>query len=499
MLPIKVLQSAYENGEALTFDDVTLSTQYSEVFPKDTILESRFSTNIPLKIPMVSAAMDTVTERQMAINLAMLGGLGIIHKNMSADQQAKEVSRVKHYLSGKIEKPICVSGDNLVSKVLEMRDKKAYTFHSFPVLDSGARLTGIVTETDFEFCDDNSLSVSSIMTKDPLTAPEGTTVDQAYTIMKENRKKLLPLVDKGNRVKGLYVFSDVKRTKSGHADMYNLDQKGRLRVGAAIGIGSEGFSRAQKLSKENVDVFVIDTAHADTKSVLETVKFLKEQFVSTDLVVGNVSNGESALHLAELGVNGIKVGQGPGGICTTRVVAGVGTPQVSAIYECALAVENYDIPICADGGLRSSGDITKAIAAGAHNVMMGGMLAGTNEAPGELIFLDGRQWKTYRGMGSLGAMRDHKESRDRYLQPAKEKLVPEGIEGRVAYKGSLAQVIHQYTGGLRSGMGYVGANSIKDLREKAEFRRVSPAGKTESHPHDVHITKDAPNYSGRTV
>jgi len=494
MLTNKVLELAGKKGEVLTFDDVTLTTQYSEVLPKDVSLETMFSKNVGLKIPIVSAAMDTVTEHQVAIELATLGGIGIIHKNLSIKQQAEEVARVKHHLSGLIEKPIIVYENELIVDVLQRKQERKYSFNSFPVLTRESELIGIVTKTDFDFCNDNSLLIRDIMTSNPLTADSKISINDAYKTMQKNKKKILPLVNTNGKVTGMYTFKDVNRIMTGVSENHNLDKNNRLRVGAAIGIENETNKRVERLLEENVDVLVIDTAHADTKSVLKTLKNLKDKNYEVDIVVGNISNPDSVKRLINAGADGIKVGQGPGGICTTRVIAGIGIPQISAVYECVKVAEQYNVPVCADGGIRSSGDIVKIIAAGAHSVMLGGMLAGTKQAPGELVLLDGRQWKIYRGMGSLGAMQDHKASRQRYLQGG-NKLVPEGIEGRVPYVGELSDVMTQYTGGLRNGMGYIGAKTIDQLRRKGNFRRVTSAGRTESHPHDVIITKEAPNYS----
>lgn len=491
----KVLELAQENGEALTFDDVTLQTNYSEVLPKDVSLETKFSKNVGLKIPIVSAAMDTVTERELAIELATLGGLGIIHKNLTIERQAEEIARVKHHLSGLIEKPITVHREERIFSVLQKRHEKGYGFHSFPVVNIQNKLEGIVTENDFDFCSNNALLIEDIMTSNIVTADKGTKLEEAYEIMQKHKKKILPLVDSNGEIFAMYSFKDVKRIVTGASEQYNLDKNGRLRVGAAVGIGEDTRARVKGLLEENVDVIVIDTAHADTLSVMKTLDDIKNNY-DVDVVVGNITNPESAERLIDHGADGIKIGQGPGGICTTRVIAGVGIPQVSAVYECAKVAQDYGVPVCADGGIRSSGDIVKAIAAGAYSVMLGGMLAGTKEAPGELILRDGRQWKTYRGMGSLGAMKDHEGSRERYLQEGRGKLIPEGVEAIVPYKGELAEVIFQYVGGLRSGMGYVGAETIHQLRGKADFKRVTPSGKIESHPHDIQITKDAPNYHG---
>ena len=489
-----VLERARKEGLALTFEDVRLRTGYTESMPDEANIESRFSRNVGLKIPIVSAAMDTVTEYSLAIELAKLGGIGVIHRSLSIEDQADHVARVKHHLNGLIEKPICVYENESVQSVLVKRKEKEYTFHSFPVLNIEGKLVGIVTGNDFEFCEDSSLLLRDIMSTELLSASKETSIDDAYDLMRREKKKILPLVTENGEVAGMYVFSDVKRIKTRSAETYNVDNKGQLRVAAAVGIGEEALERVERLSKR-VDVIVIDTAHGDSKYVIDTLREIKRNY-SLDVVVGNVSMGESARRLVEAGADGIKVGQGPGSICTTRIIAGIGRPQVSAIYDCFKAIEESGIPICADGGLRSSGDIPVAIAAGAHSVMMGSMLAGTEEAPGNIIFAEGRQWKSYRGMGSIGAMEKSKSSRERYLQQqtGKNQLVPEGVEGLVPYKGRLAEVILQYVGGLRRGMSYVGASSIEELREKGDFDRITPAGFSESHPHDVRITKDSPNY-----
>ena len=491
-----VLEKARNEGLALTFDDVRLRSNYAEDMPDEVDVGSKFSRNVRLKIPIVSAAMDNVTEYGLAIELAKLGGIGVIHrKNISIKDQVSHVEKVKYHLNGLIEKPIWVYEDESVFSILSRREEKGYTFHSFPVLNREGKLVGIITGNDFEFCRNSSLKAKDIMTTELLLAPMGTTIDEAYDKMCKAKKKILPLVKNNGEIVGMYVFSDVKRIKTRSAETYNVDSKGQLRVAAAVGTGEEAFERVARLSEKNVDVIVIDTAHGDSKYVIDTLKEIKRNY-SLDVVVGNVSIGESAKRLVNAGADGIKVGQGPGSICTTRVIAGIGRPQVSAVYDCAKAIEESDIPICADGGLRNSGDITIAIAAGAHSVMMGSMLAGTEEAPCNIIFVEGRQWKSYRGMGSLGAMEISGSSRERYLQQQTEKnqLIPEGVEGLAPYKGRLADVIFQYIGGLRRGMGYVGAASIEELRNKGDFDRITTAGFSESHPHDIKIIKESPNY-----
>ena len=490
-----LLEKASEEGFALTFDDVRLRTGYSDVFADGVKFETKFSRNVKLKIPIVSAAMDTVTESKMAIALAKLGGIGVIHKNMSIEDQARQVAKVKHHLHGRIEKPICVYEDEKIKEILQRKKEKGYSFHSFPVLNRIGRLLGVLAETDFEFCDNIEKNAGEVMTKNVTVASPDTKLEEAFKIMSEKKKKLLPLVTPEGEIKGLYVFSDVKRVISGSNESYNVDDKGRLRVAAAIGAGKDSLERARRLIEENVDVLVIDKSHGDSRQVIDILKDLKRLY-NIDVVVGNVSIGESARRLAEAGADGIKVGQGPGSICTTRIITGIGRPQVSAVYDCVKAVEEFGIPICADGGLTSSGDMVIAIAAGASSVMMGSMLAGTDEAPGDIIYLEGRPWKSYRGMGSLGAMESHQGSRERYGQTDKDqgKIVPEGVEGVISYKGNLNDVIFQYVGGLGRGMVYVGASNIDDLREKGEFDRITGAGLAESHPHGVKITKDAPNY-----
>lgn len=494
----KVLEEAQESGLALTYDDVRLKTGYSEIMPDSVLLDSKFSKNVTLKVPIVSAAMDTVTEEKMAIELAKLGGIGIIHKNLSIDEQASMVAKVKLHLNGLIERPICFREDETIEFILETIKNKSYGFTSFPIVDEDEKLVGILTGNDFEFCEDKKLFAKDVMSNELLTSGKNTSLDEAYKIMINKKKKLLPLVEDG-RIVGLYVFSDLRRIKTGSAMNYNVDKNNQLIVGAAIGTGDEAIERTKKLVGKNVDVVVIDTAHGDSAPVYETLKDIKKLFPELDVVVGNVSVGNSARRLAEAGADGIKVGQGPGSICTTRIIAGVGRPQVSAVYDCAKAVSKFNIPVCADGGIKNSGDIPVAIAAGANSVMLGSLLSGTDESPGKVIFKDGRQWKSYRGMGSMGAMEENSGSRERYNQKesGKDKLIPEGIEGLTPYKGKLKDVIFQYIGGLRRGMGYVGAKSINELREKGDFDRITGAGFSESHPHDVLITKAAPNYNKR--
>ena len=485
-------------GIALTFDDVRLKTSYSNVMPKDVSLETLFSRNVPLKIPVVSAAMDTVTEYELATELAKLGGIGIIHRGLIPEEQANHVARVKYHLNGLIDKPICIFEDRSMEDVLELKEKKEYSFHTFPVTNKEGKLVGILTKNDFDFCGDPSLLVKQVMSTQLITAKQDTDLEQAYKIMKDEKKKVLPLIDENGFIVGMYIFSDVKRIILRSSSTYNVDDRGQLRVGAAIGVGDDAFERLERLTKENVDVVVVDTAHGDTSGVIETVKKIKEKYSSLDVVAGNISQSESAERLIKAGADGIKVGQGPGSICTTRYISGTGCPQVTAVYNCSRIADKYNIPVCADGGLVYSGDITIAIGSGAHSVMLGNMLAGTKETPGETVFHSGRYWKNYRGMGSIGALEEYGGSRERYRQSdvKSNELVPEGIEGLVPYKGELRTILIQFLGGLRSGMGYVGARNIQELREKADFDRISVAGQIESHPHNVLITREPPNYPG---
>jgi len=482
---------------ALTYDDIRLRTGYSVVPPNEMSLESRFSRNVSLKIPIVAAAMDTVTEHRLAIALAKLGGLGIIHKNMEIDEQAHEVARVKLHLNALIEKPITVLETDTIEAILRRRVEKGYEFHTFPVLDSEGRLVGVLSRHDFGVCDTPSSLAKDVMSRELITLSEGAELDRAYEVMKKEKKKVLPLISQGGMLAGMYVLSDVRRIREARSgsSKYNLDARGQLRVGAAVDV-DDALSRAERLVRKKVDVLVIDKAHGDSPLVFETLHELKRMYPSLDVVLGNISEPESAKRLLEAGADGIKVGQGPGSICTTRIIAGVGCPQVTAVYNCSKIADEYGVPVCADGGLRFSGDIPIAIGAGASSVMMGNMLAGTEESPGKVTLWKGRQCKTYRGMGSLKALEESLGSRGRYDQEEGATLIPEGVESRVPYKGPLVKVLKQYLGGLKRGMGYVGAGSIDELREKAMFWRITDAGRRESHPHDVEVTEEAPNYPG---
>lgn len=484
-------------GLALGFNDVRLKTGYSEILPAEAKLSSKFSRNIELAIPIVSSPMDTVTEAKMAIAMAKAGGLGIIHKGLSPSEQASAVAKVKHNLSAFIAEPICVFADDKVGDVLRLKQEKDYGFSSIPVIDKNRRIIGIVTGNDFEFCDNpEERLISDIMSIDLIGVKPGMGVSEAYQEMRKNHKKILPVFDEDHVLQGIYTWKDVKRIVTNDAAGYSLDRNGSLRVGASIGVNPDDEERADLLAAKNVDVLVIDTAHGDSKAVFRMLKFLKKNYPKIDIVAGNVSEGVAAKRLVDAGADGIRVGQGPGSICTTRIVAGIGHPQVSAIYECAKAIRGSGVPICADGGIEYSGDITIALAAGAHNVMLGKLLAGTTESPGVVMYRNGKSVKIYRGMGSLGAMLDNKASRERYGQTGStsDKLVPEGVEGEVTLKGEVSDILFQLVGGLRSGLGYIGAENIASLHEKADFYRISPSGLKESHPHGLDYIKDAPNY-----
>jgi IMP dehydrogenase len=474
--------------EGLTFDDVLLEPARSEVMPAEVDVRTCVTRRIGLNIPIVSAAMDTVTESHLAIALAQQGGMGIIHRNMAVEKQAEEVDRVKRSESGMIVDPITIEPEAPISAAQELMQR--YRISGVPVTKNG-KLVGILTNRDLRFESRWDLPIAEVMTKENLiTVPVGTTLEQAEAILHRHRVEKLLVVDENYGLKGLITVKDIqKKLKYPNSAK---DSQGRLRVGAAIGATGDYLERAQELVAKKADVLAIDTAHGHTTRVMDAVRTVKRRFPDVQLVTGNVATYEGARELASLGVDGIKVGIGPGSICTTRVVSGAGVPQLTAIMECARATRDAGVPLIADGGIKFSGDITKAIAAGADAVMIGSLLAGTDESPGETILYQGRTFKTYRGMGSMGAMAQG--SSDRYSQDPNSKLVPEGIEGRVASKGPLADLSYQLVGGLRSGMGYCGAHNIRELQEKARFLRISPAGLRESHVHDVIITKEAPNY-----
>ncbi len=479
--------------EGLTFDDVLLLPAESSVLPNDVSTVTRLTPSISLNIPLVSAAMDTVTEARLAIALARAGGIGIVHRNLSIADQVAEVDKVKRSESGMIVEPVTLRPGDSVADALELMER--YRISGVPIVDDAGVLVGILTNRDLRFETDISQPVSALMTiRDLVTAPVGTTLEEAEEILHRNKIEKLPVVDADGRLKGLITVKDIsKRIKYPDA---TKDDQGRLRVGAAVGVGSDALERAAALVGAEVDVLVVDTAHGHSQGVLDIVRRIKAVH-DVELIAGNVSTGEGALALVDAGADAVKLGQGPGSICTTRVVAGVGVPQVTAVYDAVRALADHGAPVIADGGIRNSGDIAKAIAAGADAVMLGSMLAGTDEAPGEVIVAQGERFKEYRGMGSLGAMKARSFSKDRYFQGDVEdvdKLVPEGIEGRVPYKGPLAPIVHQVVGGLRQAMGYCGAATIEEMKERTRFVRITPAGLQESHPHGVTITKDAPNY-----
>jgi IMP dehydrogenase len=477
--------------EALTFDDVLLVPARSEVLPNDAVLNTRLTRGLSLNIPLVSAAMDTVTESKLAIAIAQEGGLGIVHKNLSLEEQAKQVARVKKYESGVIKDPITIAPDTLVRDVIELTEKRKIS--GLPVIGSDG-LVGIVTKRDLRFESNLDQPVSSIMTvRDKLvTVGEGAEKSEVIDLLHRHRIERLLVVNEKGDLKGMITVKDI--TKSSVYPLACKDDQGRLRVGAAVGTGADTEDRVAALIDAEVDVIVVDTAHGHSRGVIDRVAWIKNQYSDIQVIGGNIATAAAAKDLMEAGADAVKVGIGPGSICTTRIVAGVGVPQISAISNVAEALKDTDISVIADGGIRFSGDVSKALAAGAHAVMIGSMFAGTEEAPGEVELFQGRSYKSYRGMGSIAAMQ--KGSSDRYFQAdsADEKLVPEGVEGRVPYKGPLANTIHQLLGGVRSSMGYVGCRTIEELRTRPEFVKVTSAGMTESHVHDVTITKEAPNY-----
>lgn len=478
--------------EALTYDDVLLVPAYSEVLPRETDTSSKLTSNIKLNIPLVSAAMDTVTEAELAISIAMEGGLGFIHKNMKVELQAEQVRKVKRSQSGMIQDPITL---NVHSTVREAENiMREFKIGGIPIVDNGSTLVGIITNRDLRFQKDMDAPVEKIMTRENLvSANEGITLDQAEETLKKFKIEKLPIVNKKGKLTGLITFKDIQKRKNKPTACQ--DSWGRLRVGAAVGVTPDILERIEALKNAGVDVISIDTAHGHSKGVMDAAKRVKKKYPELDLIVGNIATGEAAKALASVGADAVKVGVGPGSICTTRIVAGVGLPQLSAVYEAAKSLKGSGVCVIADGGIRFSGDVVKAIAAGADSVMIGSLLAGTEEAPGEVIIYEGRKFKSYRGMGSLEAMEDG--SKDRYFQDVEDdvkKLVPEGISGRVPFKGLVSEVLYQLTGGLKAGMGYCGAKNIEKLKQ-AKFVKITAAGVTESHPHDVTITREAPNYS----
>ena len=482
-------------GNALTFDDVLLVPAFSQVLPKDVNLSTQFTRNIRLNLPLVSAAMDTVTEARLAIAIAQEGGIGIVHKNLTAQEQAAQVAKVKRYESGVLRDPVVITPEHTVLQVMQLSDELGIS--GFPVIDGG-KVLGIVTGRDLRFETRYDVKVREIMTPRErlITVNEGASAAEAKALLNKHKLERLLIIDDADRLKGLITVKDI--TKQTTFPNAARDAEGRLRVGAAVGVGEGTEERVEALVKAGVDALVVDTAHGHSKGVIERVRWVKQNYTHVDVIGGNIATGAAAKALAEAGADGVKVGIGPGSICTTRIVAGVGVPQITAIDNVATALAGTGVPLIADGGVRYSGDIAKAIAAGASSVMMGGMFAGTEEAPGEIVLFQGRSYKSYRGMGSIGAMQQG--SADRYFQesstgnPNADKLVPEGIEGRVPYKGSVVSILFQMAGGLRASMGYCGCATIEDMRSTAEFVQITAAGIRESHVHDVQITKEAPNY-----
>nr|AOE05713.1 inosine 5'-monophosphate dehydrogenase [uncultured bacterium] len=480
-------------GEGLTYDDVLLIPAYSEILPREVNITSKFSKNIKLNVPIVSAAMDTVTESAMAIAIAREGGIGVLHKNMNIKQQAIEVRKVKRAESGMIIDPVTLQLD---AKVLDAKESmKEHRIGGIPIVDKNYVLKGIVTNRDLRFEKNNARPITEVMTSENLvTTSEGTSLQQAEVILQRNKIEKLPVVDNSDKLIGLITFRDI--TKLTQKPISNKDQYGRLRVAAAIGVTNDAVERTETLVNSGIDAIVIDTAHGHTKGVVNVLKTVKAKFPKLDVVVGNIATAAAGKFLVEAGADAVKVGIGPGSICTTRVVAGVGFPQFSAVLEVAAALKGTGVPVIADGGIRYTGDIPKALAAGADCVMLGSLLAGTKESPGETIIYEGRKFKSYRGMGSVEAMKQG--SKDRYFQDVEDdikKLVPEGIVGRVPYKGELFESLHQFVGGIRAGMGYCGAKNIKILKDSSQFVKITSSGISESHPHNVMITKEAPNYS----
>lgn len=487
------MDSAKFYGEGLTYDDVLLVPAFSQVLPRDVSIQSKFSRNISLNTPIISAAMDTVTESQMAIAMAREGGIGVLHKNMTIEEQALKVRAVKRAESGMIMDPVTLPLDSLVKDAKE--NMRQYKIGGIPIVDGSGKLAGIVTNRDLRFEKNNERPITEVMTKENLiTVTKNTSLADAEEILQRHKIEKLPVIDDQKNLVGLITFRDI--TKHTDKPISNKDSYGRLRVAAAVGVTPDIVERTEALVKGGVDAVVIDTAHGHTKGVVEALSKVKKVYPDLDVVVGNIATAEAAKYLVDNGADAVKVGIGPGSICTTRVIAGVGFPQLSAIMDVSKAIKGSSVPIIADGGIRYTGDIPKAIAAGADSVMLGSLLAGTQESPGETVIFEGRKFKTYRGMGSLEAM--NKGSKDRYFQDVEDdikKLVPEGIVGRVPYKGELFESIHQFLGGLRAGMGYCGTDTIEKLQESGRFVKVTASGIRESHPHNIRITKEAPNYS----
>lgn len=479
--------------EGITYDDVTLVTRYADFLPGDTDLTTRLTSRIKLNIPFVSAAMDTVTEAGMATAMAMLGGIGVIHKNLSPEVQAQHVRRVKHYLNGLIARPVVFHQGDTLAYIHDYHDEHRLSFNGFPILDDQQRVVGLITSSDLRFAKKTDSKVDQVMTKKVITAGPDTSLEQAYTIMMENKIGKLPLVDKDGKLVALYSFTDVKALIENEQPLYTRDSRYRLRVAAAVSGGD--YARTEQLADEDIDVIVVDSAHGHTKGIMDMCTWISKHYPEIDIIGGNVATAEGALALAKAGAHAVKVGIGPGSICTTRVVCGVGIPQITAVYNAAQALGD-SIPVIADGGIRLSGDVPKALVAGADTVMLGSILAGTEESPGEKIIHEGRHYVVYRGMGSLAAMKEGKGSRQRYGldNVSEEDLVPQGIEGIVPMTGTVKKIMTQFCGGLRSSLGYCGSRTIPELKRNGQFYRVSAASVREAHPHDVKIIKEAPNY-----
>ena len=482
--------------EGLTYDDVTLVTQYADFLPADASLETKLTSRQKMKVPFISAAMDTVTEAPMAIAMALAGGIGVIHKNLEEDAQAAEVAKVKNYLNGLIAKPVCFHANDDIAFLRAEKRRLGLTFNGFPVLDDEDRLVGMISGADMRYAPMDAAKLRDVMQKDPITAKPGTSLKKAYDIMRAHKMGKLPLVDKAGHVVGLYSFTDVQRLVENKNPSYNCDEQFRLRVSASVSGGKGDLTRMEKLAEAGVDVVVVDSAHGHSKGIMEMTKYIVKNFPKVDVIAGNIATGEAAVALAKCGAHAVKVGIGPGSICTTRVVCGVGIPQLTAVYSAAKALRGSGVAVIADGGIKLSGDVPKALAAGADSVMLGSVLAGTEESPGEKIYANGRKYVVYRGMGSMAALKNGKGSRARYFQDneSEDDLVPQGIEGMVPYSGHVSSIMTQFCGGLRASLGYCGTKTIAELQARGQFYRVTAAGQREARPHDITITKEAPNY-----
>ena len=482
--------------EGLTYDDVTLVTQYADFLPDDTSLETKLTSRTKMKVPFMSAAMDTVTEAPMAIAMALSGGIGCIHKNLEEDDQAAQVAKVKNHLNGLIAAPVCFHANDDISFLRSEKKRMGLKFNGFPVLDADDKLVGMITSSDMRFAPMNAAKLKDVMQPCPITGEKGMSLKKAYDLMRKAKIGKLPLVDKNGKIVGLYSFTDVARIVENSNSGYNCDDKFRLRVSASVSGGKGDISRMEKLAAAGVDVVVVDSAHGHSKGIMDMTSYIVKHFPKVDVIAGNIATGEAAKALAKAGAHAVKVGIGPGSICTTRVVCGVGIPQLTAVYNAAKALRGSGVAVIADGGIKLSGDVPKALAAGADSVMLGSVLAGTEESPGEKIYSNGRQYVVYRGMGSMAALKNGKGSRARYFQDdeSEDNLVPQGIEGMVPYSGHVKAIMTQFCGGLRASLGYCGARTIDELHKKGKFYRVTAAGLREARPHDITITKEAPNY-----